>query len=140
MLARGDYVPDFIIRLTTDDERYLILETKGHDTLADVKAAAAERWVQAVTADGSYGKWSYVMVREMTAIPAILAGAAEGVAAAADAAQVVREAAEVGSTTGVDDFPKTRPQHPPIKDLVALGESGEREFKSTLQWDVKQDA
>jgi hypothetical protein len=133
-----DYVPDFIVRMNADDERYLILETKGHDPLADVKAAAAERWVQAVTADGSYGKWSYVMVREMTAIPAILAGAAEGVAAAGDAAQVVREAAEAGSTTGVDDFPKTGPRHPPIKDLVALGESGEREFKSTFQWDVKR--
>jgi type III restriction enzyme len=30
---------------------YLILETKGFDELADVKSAAAQRWVTAVNAD-----------------------------------------------------------------------------------------
>jgi hypothetical protein len=39
-----------ILRPTT----YLVLETKGFDDLADVKAAAAERWVAAVNADGQH--------------------------------------------------------------------------------------
>ncbi|NLW50321.1 MAG: DEAD/DEAH box helicase family protein [Candidatus Brocadiaceae bacterium] len=59
-----DYVPDFIIRLKPagGQERYLILETKGFDELEGVKRAAAERWVQAVNADGKYGWWAYAVV------------------------------------------------------------------------------
>ena len=38
-----DYIPDFIVRL--DNGVHLILETKGHDELEEVKAQAAERWV-----------------------------------------------------------------------------------------------
>jgi len=59
-----DYVPDFIIRLKPDggQERYLILETKGFpDELEEVKRAAAERWVEAVNADGQYGHWMYAV-------------------------------------------------------------------------------
>ncbi len=60
-----DYVPDFIIRLKSNSaiDQYLILETKGYDPLADVKKAAAERWVKAVNADGQYGHWQYAIVR-----------------------------------------------------------------------------
>jgi len=58
-----DYQPDFIIRLETPEERYLLLETKGYDPLEDVKQAAAERWSAAVNAEGSYGRWSYAIVR-----------------------------------------------------------------------------
>lgn len=58
-----DYQPDFIIRLETPDERYLLLETKGYDPLEDVKQAAAERWSAAVNAEGNYGRWSYAIVR-----------------------------------------------------------------------------
>jgi type III restriction enzyme len=54
-----DYVPDFIIRLDGDGENYLILETKGFDPLRDVKRQAAERWVNAVNADGQHGHWTY---------------------------------------------------------------------------------
>ena len=61
-----DYVPDFIIRLKTDDERYLILETKGYDQLADVKKQAAERWVAAVNADAGYGRWQYAIAFKPT--------------------------------------------------------------------------
>ena len=59
---RHEYLPDFVIRLTGDEERYLILETKGYDELKEVKRSAAERWVAAVNADGKYGRWEYVMV------------------------------------------------------------------------------
>ena len=54
-----DYIPDFIIRLKTEPALNLILETKGYDPEAEVKAAAAHRWVSAVNADGQYGQWAY---------------------------------------------------------------------------------
>ena len=80
--AGGDheYIPDFIVRL--DNGVHLILETKGHDELEDVKAQAAERWVAAVNADGSYGEWRYALTHNMNEIPALLeafAGVPEGV-------------------------------------------------------------
>ena len=56
-----DYMPDFLIRLQHDEDRYLILETKGFDPLKEVKQSAAERWVAAVNADGNYGRWHYRM-------------------------------------------------------------------------------
>jgi type III restriction enzyme len=54
-----DYQPDFIIRLNTSNERYLILETKGYDPLKEVKEAAAHRWCSAVNAQGEFGQWSF---------------------------------------------------------------------------------
>jgi type III restriction enzyme len=48
------------------------LETKGFDDLADIKAQAAQRWVNAVNADGSFGTWRYAMVRKLAEIPAAL--------------------------------------------------------------------
>ena len=57
-----DYMPDFIIRLATHDERYLILETKGYDKVKGEKEAAVRRWVQAVNAEGSFGFWHYRMI------------------------------------------------------------------------------
>lgn len=71
-----DYVPDFIIRLKTTPETHLILETKGFDPLADVKTDAAERWVAAVNADGTYGKWLYAICRKPEDVPKAIAAAA----------------------------------------------------------------
>jgi len=65
-----DYVPDFIARLKTTPLVHVILETKGFDELADVKAAAAERWVDAVNADGQFGVWRYAMVRKISDVAA----------------------------------------------------------------------
>ncbi|HEX9868981.1 MAG TPA: type III restriction endonuclease subunit R, partial [Candidatus Tectomicrobia bacterium] len=59
-----DYVPDFIIRLRGEPTRHVILETKGFDPLMEVKQQAAMRWVDAVNADGSYGRWDYAMARK----------------------------------------------------------------------------
>ena len=59
-----DYVPDFIIQLKSGG--HLILETKGYDPLANVKQAAAERWVKAVSTEGSYGCWRYRVVRRVS--------------------------------------------------------------------------
>ena len=63
-----EYVLDFIIRLKTDTPKHLILETKGFDPLEEVKRAAAERWVAAVNADGTYGRWCYAVAKKMTAV------------------------------------------------------------------------
>lgn len=59
-----DYMPDFIIRLKCEPPIHLILETKGFDELAEIKAQAAKRWVDAVNAEGSYGKWEYAVARK----------------------------------------------------------------------------
>ena len=60
-----DYVPDFLIRLNSDEGKtsHLILETKGFDPLEEIKRAAADRWVKAVNADGKFGYWQYVIAR-----------------------------------------------------------------------------
>lgn len=62
-----NYVPDFIVHL--DDGVSLILETKGYDPLEDVKAQAAERWVRAVNAEGSFGEWRYAVAHDMALVP-----------------------------------------------------------------------
>jgi type III restriction enzyme len=67
-----DYMPDFLVRLRADTPRYLILETKGFDPLEEVKRAAAERWVAAVNADGTYGKWQYEVAKKVTEIGGII--------------------------------------------------------------------
>jgi type III restriction enzyme len=68
-----EYLPDFIVRLKNGVS--LILETKGqHDLLVDVKKQAAERWVDAVNADGRYGEWRYELVHEMGAVGEVLSG------------------------------------------------------------------
>ncbi len=65
-----DYLPDFVIHLTNGV--HLILETKGHDPLEEVKAQAAQRWVDAVNADRRHGEWRYVVVHEMAAVSAAI--------------------------------------------------------------------
>lgn len=70
-----DYTPDFIVRLKTvvpSRPRFLILEVKGFDPLAEVKADAAQRWCDAVNADGKYGHWQYAMAKSAEETRAIL--------------------------------------------------------------------
>jgi type III restriction enzyme len=62
---RHDYHPDFIIRLAGKGDKYLLLETKGYDELVDVKGSAAERWCEAVNADGRHGRWTYRIARSV---------------------------------------------------------------------------
>jgi type III restriction enzyme len=75
-----EYVPDFIIRLKADapEPQYVILETKGYDELEEVKTAAAERWVNAVNADGQFGRWRYAIARRPEEVLTILNGLIEG--------------------------------------------------------------
>lgn len=86
-----DYLPDFLIRLKTAAPHYLILETKGYDSLEDVKRAAAERWVAAVNAEGSYGHWQYVLVKKVSDIGTVLSTAPANVRSAS---------ARVGAVSG----------------------------------------
>jgi type III restriction enzyme len=58
-----DYVPDFLVRLQGERERYVIVETKGFDDRLSEKNLAAQRWVDAVNADGRFGTWSYLLLR-----------------------------------------------------------------------------
>ncbi len=71
-----DYIPDFIVRMKGQPLVNLILETKGYDPLAEVKRAAAERWVAAVNAEGSYGEWAYRMVRGTSEVPGVISALA----------------------------------------------------------------
>jgi type III restriction enzyme len=66
---RHEYLPDFLVRLVGDTARHVIVETKGHDPLADVKRAAAERWVGAVNADGQWGDWHYCLTYQPADLP-----------------------------------------------------------------------
>jgi type III restriction enzyme len=67
-----DYIPDFLVRLKTTPETHLILETKGYDLKEEFKVAAARRWVDAVNADGSYGRWAYEIAKRPTEVVEIL--------------------------------------------------------------------
>ena len=71
-----EFVPDFIIHLKPvrkDDEPIkLILETKGFDPLEEIKVAAANRWVNAVNADGKYGTWAFKIAKHPTDIRNII--------------------------------------------------------------------
>jgi type III restriction enzyme len=67
-----DYLPDFIVRLRAEPSLQLVLETKGFDPTAEVKAAAAGRWVAAVNADGRHGRWAYAMVRQVGDVRGVL--------------------------------------------------------------------
>ena len=69
-----DYMPDFIVRLKANPTLHLILETKGFDPLEDVKRAAAERWVAAVNADGTYGLWRYALAKKPSELPELVSG------------------------------------------------------------------
>jgi type III restriction enzyme len=69
-----DYVPDFIVRTSTNGEtpRHLILETKGFDPLEGVKKAAAERWIAAVNADGRHGVWTYALAKSVADVVVLM--------------------------------------------------------------------
>ncbi len=52
------YRPDFLIRFKTGN--YLVLETKGKDTEQDrTKRQFLREWVNAVNAQGGFGRWSW---------------------------------------------------------------------------------
>ena len=68
-----DFDPDSIVRLATDPVVHPILETKSYDPLDEVKEAEAQRWVKAVNAEGSFGRWEFRMARNPNDAGQILA-------------------------------------------------------------------
>ena len=69
ILAR--YIPDFIIE--TDIALNLMVEVKGQFTdHADVKAKAAQRWVNAVNRSGQHGTWHYLLVTDPAELGSLL--------------------------------------------------------------------
>jgi type III restriction enzyme len=54
------------------------LETKGYDELDEVKRAAAERWVAAVNADGTHGRWYYGVAKRVAEVDGIIAKVSSG--------------------------------------------------------------
>ena len=89
-----DYIPDFIIRLIEGD--HLILETKGYDEREAVKVAAAQRWVDAVNAEGSFGSWCYAVARNPNEVPGAIDDAASR--AAGDISPRYRVTTNVGQS------------------------------------------
>jgi hypothetical protein len=67
-----DYTPDFIVRLKTEPPIHLILEVKRYDDLKEVKAQAAQGWVEAVNAEASYGRWVYAVVNTPTKVADVI--------------------------------------------------------------------
>ncbi len=59
---------------------YVAADTKVWEEAAayavDTHPTAAERWVKAVNADGTYGTWAYAMVRNPGAVPSTNTNAA----------------------------------------------------------------
>jgi len=60
--VRRRYLPDFLVGLVSGE--HLVVEIKGQLGDAEVKAAAAHRWCNAVNNDGRFGRWSYHLVRQ----------------------------------------------------------------------------
>lgn len=60
---KHSYVPDFIAEL--DIGMKVIIEVKGqYNDDADLKAKAAQRWVDAVNRSGEHGLWHYMVVQD----------------------------------------------------------------------------
>ena len=77
-----EYIPDFLIRLRMNGKEVgmLILETKGYDPMTSAKEAGARRWVAAVNAGGSRGRWAYRLIKSPTDTPEAIRSAAEELA------------------------------------------------------------
>jgi type III restriction enzyme len=67
-----DYLPDFLVRLEGEPGLNLVLETKGFDPLEEIKVQAARRWVDAVNADGQFGRWRYAIAKKPEDVRRIL--------------------------------------------------------------------
>ena len=78
-----EYVPDFLVRLCEEGREVgtLILETKGYDPAARAKIDGTQRWVGAVNAEGSRGRWAYRCVASPADVPAAVKSAARELAA-----------------------------------------------------------
>jgi type III restriction enzyme len=72
-----DYLPDFVVKLD-EGRRHLLVEIKGiSDELSDAKKRAAQQWCEAVSGDGSFGRWNFLQIESRPTIPGQLASALE---------------------------------------------------------------
>lgn len=72
-----DYLPDFVVKLD-GGQRHLVVEIKGvTDELSDAKKRAAQQWCEAVSGEGSFGRWDFVQTESRQTIPGQLAAALE---------------------------------------------------------------
>ena len=60
--VRKGYLPDFLVELESGER--LLVEIKGQMGDAEIKAAAAQRWCNAVNNDGRLGRWSYHLITQ----------------------------------------------------------------------------
>jgi type III restriction enzyme len=79
-----DYEPDFLVRLANDLQ--LLLEIKGYEfnnqEQINSKHNAARRWVTAVNNLGEFGKWDFLVCRDLDMLHEKLAGFVQAVASA----------------------------------------------------------
>lgn len=70
----SEYLPDFVARIESEDEQYLIAEIKGADWegTAEIKAHAAIRWCNAVNATKRFGHWTYFLALNVAELVAHL--------------------------------------------------------------------
>src|SRR5258708_4867508 len=57
----------------TEPPLHLIIEVKGYDERVDIKAQAAQKRVDAVSADAAYGRWAYSLARKTSEVKQLLA-------------------------------------------------------------------
>jgi type III restriction enzyme len=75
------YEPDYIVKLRSPEghRRYLIIEVKGaggeiwDEQAVTSKAAATKRWCTALNNAGSFGQWSYAILRDVSELEEMLA-------------------------------------------------------------------
>jgi type III restriction enzyme len=73
-----DYLPDFVVKLDGGN-RHLVVEIKGQvDEQAAAKKRAAEQWCEAVSGEGSFGRWDFLQLESRASIPSQLAAALDG--------------------------------------------------------------
>ena len=80
MGTEHSYEPDFLVRLVNNLN--LLLEIKGYEVhnpeLNNAKHGAAKRWVTAVNNLGEFGRWDFLVVRDMIDLLPALAKLAPG--------------------------------------------------------------
>ncbi len=64
------------MRLKTEAPLHLILEVKGYER-EEIKAQAAQKWVEAVNADGTYGRWAYALAKKPSEVRQLISDAAK---------------------------------------------------------------
>jgi type III restriction enzyme len=64
------------VRLKTEPPIHLILEVKGYDELQEVKAQAARKWVAAINADRTYGRWACGLAKKPAEVKKLIFDAA----------------------------------------------------------------